>query len=77
MNDSERLVSRLVAENWATTELPTPKEEIARQAVELGLDAGGAFEAIEQLRRIADMYEIRGGLLVPVEKHGFEPVVGR
>lgn len=63
-------ILRIIAENWAVNGVGTPKEDIVRQAAACGVDEEAGFERIEHLRKRGEVYQIRPGLLVPVEKTG-------
>lgn len=71
MKNDEEIVLGLIQSNSPVYDPGPPREEIVRQAIELGLQQTEAEQAIDDLRMVGEAYEMRPGLLAPVEKRTF------
>lgn len=66
--DSDIEVLHLITLSYAAHGSPVPKEEIVRQAMELGADRESVYQRIDSLRRQGEVYQVKSDLLAPVEK---------
>lgn len=71
MKEAERIVLGLIQVNWPAYDPGPPREEIVRQAMEMGVGQEEAEKAIDGLRMVGEAYEMRPGLLAPVERLDF------